>query len=47
MWEEKLNGENPCNQVGTGNPNPHARLWSEVGFELGSTDWVKGWDRNH
>ena len=32
---------NPLNQIVTEKTNPHTGLWSEVGFELGSTE-VKG-----
>ena len=34
-------GKNPFNKAGTIKSNPHSRLLSEVGFELGSTE-VKG-----
>ena len=38
-------GENTCNQVGTENPNSYARLWSEVGFEPGSTEMKGRWKK--
>ena len=46
ILEETPKGGNRRNQVGIGqSPNPHTRLWSEVGFEPGSTE-VKGRGRN-
>ncbi len=46
MWEENPKWGKPMQSGRDWKPNPHARLWSEVGFKPGSTE-LKGRDRNH